>query len=215
MGAVARKLPTNEQAAALLPPRWLREGNVTFEEFCDLIEDGQKADLIDGVIYMASPDSIDTGRLDHWLERLLGHFVEVKGLGEVFGSRIAYRIGLKRGPEPEISFVPTAQLQLHKRGYFECAPALVVEIVSPDSVHRDYVIKRGVYEEAGVREYWIIDPDEKRATFLVLSRGRFKKGKVVGHRWHSKVLPGLPLDVRWLWAADRPRVIDLLREVLD
>jgi len=47
-----------------------------------------------------------------------------------------------------------------------------VEVVSPDSVERDYQLKRDAYEQAGVQSYWIIDPDEKRALFLVQVAGR-------------------------------------------
>lgn len=40
---------------------------VTFDEFCELVEDGQKADLIDGAIYMASPDNTDANLVNGWL----------------------------------------------------------------------------------------------------------------------------------------------------
>jgi Uma2 family endonuclease len=92
---------------------------------------------------------------------------------------------------------------------------LAVEIVSPDSVSRDYVQKRAIYEEAGVREYWIIDPDAKRATFLRLREGHFKTVTPARHIFHSQVLPGFFVDVRWLWRKRRPRVYDLVRHLLE
>src|SRR5262249_48495267 len=47
-----------------------RSGVFTFDDFCLLVKDGQKADLIDGVIYMASPDNTEAADLNVWLCRL-------------------------------------------------------------------------------------------------------------------------------------------------
>src|SRR5262249_61081553 len=95
--------------------------------------------------------------------------------------------------------------------FIDSASDLAVEIVSPDSVGRDYVQKRAIYERSGVLEYWIIDLDEKRATFLFLQGGRYEAHKSDDHIIVSKALPGFRLDERWLWKTARPRVHDVLR----
>jgi Uma2 family endonuclease len=192
----------------------MRPGSVSFSEFCAMVPDGIKADLLDGVIHMASPDSIDNGRLNIWLARLLGDYVETLDLGEIFISRIAFRLAEHQGPEPDIAFVPKKDLPLHRRGYFEKPPALAVEIVSADSVDWDYLLKRRLYEESGVREYWIIDPEKAEALFLFRQGKRFARGKLRNHIWKSGVLPGLSIDVRWLWMSPRPRVVDILPSLL-
>jgi Uma2 family endonuclease len=87
----------------LLP---VRRGDITFEEFVKMVPDGQKADLLDGVIYMASPDNTDAADLNMWLSTLIYSFVELHQLGKVYVSRVAYSLGPKRGPEPDIGFVP-------------------------------------------------------------------------------------------------------------
>jgi Uma2 family endonuclease len=191
-----------------------RQGDLTFEEFLDIVPDGQKADLLDGVIYMASRDNVPSNDLNAWLSRVLGGYVEVKQLGKVYVARVAYRIGDKGGPEPDLSFLPTNRLATRRRGYIKGPPALAIEIVSPDSVQRDYVHKRRIYEEAGVGEYWIIDPDERRATFLVLQGGRFRERKPVRHIWRSKVIDGFWIDVRWLWDEERPSAYSVLQRLL-
>jgi len=113
-----------------------------------------------------------------------------------------------------LSFVPKELLPRRRGGYFDGPPALAIEIVSPDSVFRDYVQKRQIYEDAGVQEYWIIDPEEKRATFLCLRNGRFKKMTPVRHVWHSKVLPGPNFDVRWFWDENRPEPDEVVQQLL-
>lgn len=189
----------------------VRRGEITFEEFLETVPDGGKADLLDGVIYMASPDNTDAANLNTWLAMLIYSFVEARDLGNVYISRVAYRLGSKRGPEPDIGFLPKEWDSTRRRGFIDGPPALAIEIVSPDSVGRDYVQKRSIYESSGVPEYWIVDPDEKRATFLVLRGGRYEAMKPVNHIFASKVLPGFRIDLRWLWKTQRPRIHDALR----
>lgn len=195
--------------------RGFRDGDITFEEFLDLIPNGQKADLLDGVIFMASPDNVDANDLNAWLCSVMRSYADALDLGKIYISRVAYRIGPKRGPEPDLSFVAKTMEARRRRGYIDGAPRLAIEIVSPDSVERDYVLKRAIYEAAGVGEYWILDPDESRATFLCLERGRFKERKPVRHIWRSRVLQGFWLDVRWLWDENRPNAHELVSRLLD
>ena len=193
-----------------------RDGDYTFDDFLALVEEDEKADLLDGVIYMASPESTDDNSLEAWLCRLLGGFVEELDLGEVYISRVAFRITEKQGPEPDLAFVAKKRRKIVHRGFVGGPPDIAVEIVSPDSVQRDYVKKRQVYEHAGVREYWIIDPAERRATFLRLTRGKFREVALDnGHIFRSTVLPGLWLDVRWLWAKRRPSALRLVQKMID
>src|SRR5262249_45372610 len=117
----------------------------TFDDFCFLVSDGQKADLIDGVIYVASPDNTDSNLLFIWLGGLISLFVETFDLGEVFGLRVALRLDGKNSPEPDILFVRKSRLHLVRRGHVAGAADLAMEIVSPESVERDYQMKRKQY----------------------------------------------------------------------
>src|SRR5579862_3532067 len=101
----------------------------TFGDFCALIGDGQKADLLDGVIYMASPDNTDAADLFVWLICLIYDYVEYKDLGKVFGSRVAFKLDEWNSPEPDIGFIRTKHLSRIRRGHVKGPPALAVEIV--------------------------------------------------------------------------------------
>lgn len=63
-------------------------------------------------------------------------------------------------------------------------------------------------------EYWIIDPDESRATFLRLRGDHFEAVTPVRHIIRSTVLPGFSFDIRWLWASPRPVTFDVLGRLL-
>jgi hypothetical protein len=80
---------------------------------------------------------------------------------------------------------------------------------------RDYVKKRAQYEKAGVREYWIIDPEQRRVQFLRRHRGKFREVAPVANFFESAVLPGFRLDVRWLWSGRRPAVSQTVRAMIE
>lgn len=188
---------------------------ITFEDFCLIVREDQKADLIDGVIYMASPESTDSNRLEVWLLRLISDFVDERELGEVFVSRVAFRLDKPQGPEPDIAFVRTDRLHLVEHGFVNGPPDLAIEIVSPDSIERDYVAKREQYRKAGVAEYWIIDEMEERVTLLRrTTTGAYREMKPRKGVLHSRVLPGFWLRTEWLWQEPRPKKTSVLAEIL-
>jgi Uma2 family endonuclease len=189
---------------------------VTFEEFCRLVPDGQKADLIGGVIYMASPDNWEAATLFGLLFRVIADFIDLYDLGVVLGPRVAFRLGKREGPEPDIGFLRKERVHLARRGYVDGPPDAGFEIVSPDSVERDYVRKRHQYREAKVPEYWIIDEVNHLVTLLRLdARGRYRVVRPRNGRYMSRVLPGFFLRAEWLWQNPLPKKSALLQRILD
>jgi Uma2 family endonuclease len=192
-----------------------RPGSHTFEDFCTLVPDGQKADLVNGVIYVASPENLGANSLFLWLAGLLDDYVQAKDLGWVFGSRVAFRLGDKNAPEPDIGFVARGQEQRLRTGFVDGPPDLAVEIVSPESVDRDYERKRRQYEQAGVREYWIVDEMESQVVLLRLgARGKFREIRPRRGVLLSEVVTGFWLRPEWLWRSPRPKKLDVLQQIL-
>jgi len=82
---------------------------------------------------------------------------------------------------------------------------LVMEVVSPDDPQRDLVTKREEFAEAGITEYWIVDPRNSHITVLDLEgtqyavHGKFKPGQ----KAISRLLPGFSVDVTAVFAAAR------------
>ncbi len=191
-----------------------RTTRYTFEDFCRIIREDQKADLIDGVIYMASPENTASNKLFLWLASIMNIYARRKKLGEVFGSRVALRLDEEHGPEPDIAFVLSEHLDRVQHGFVAGAADLAVEIVSPESVQRDYSHKRELYQEYGVSEYWIIDEEEQAVTLLRLKRGKYRQVRPKNGELHSEVLAGFWLRPEWLWQEPRPDEFDTLMGIL-
>ena len=186
------------------------------EEFFREIPDGVKADLIDGVIYVASPDSIDDDRLGYFIRNLIAFYAKrtLRG-GSTHGSRVAFVVGPRRAPEPDISYVSPERLAILTRTRGTAGPDIAVEIVSHDSVDRDYRLKKQLYEDAGVLEYWIIDPLDHRTTFYRLRQGRFEEVPLRNGRiFCSEALPGFWIRTAWFFQNPLPDDLECLEQIL-
>lgn len=192
-----------------------RHGINTFEDFCATIRSDQKADLIDGVIYMASPENTEANDLFCWLLTLLRLYAEEKNLGRVLGQRVALRLEDRNGPEPDILFVKEENADRIQRGHILGPVDLAIEIVTPDSAQRDYEEKRNQYEQHGIFEYWIVDEELQTVTALRLSaKGKYREVKPVKGILHSTSLPGFWLRLEWLWQDPRPKTMATLLQLL-
>jgi Uma2 family endonuclease len=195
-------------------PRRNRSGPITFAVFCSITSDSQKADLIDGVIYLSPPDYTDTNQQFGWLVRLLYDFCEYHDLGKVYGSRIAFKLDEKNSPEPDIAVVLKDHLGRVERGHVLGPADLAIEIVSPESVERDYDKKRNMYEKFKFPEYWIIDEELQKVTLLRLGARGYKEVRPRKGVLASQVLPGFWLRPEWTWQQPRRRKTDVLAEIL-
>jgi Uma2 family endonuclease len=115
---------------------------------------------------------------------------------------------------PDVMFVSTKRLEQLRHTYLDGAADLTVEIISPDSVDRDRSDKFSEYQIAGVREYWLIDPDRRTAEFFELGADRrFYPVPLCDGAFRSSVVPGFWLKPTWLWEDPLPDPIEVLKEL--
>lgn len=190
-----------------------RTGPFTFDDFCCLVKDGQKGDLIDGVIYLTPLDTPAANELFMWLMSLIHTVVQNGDLGEIYCLRVAFRLDDMNSPEPDIAFVSKAHLARVRRDCVEGPPDLAVEIVSPESVERDYQKKRAQYQKARVCEYWIVDEMATKVTLLRLTRGKYRAVRLRKGELHSQVLHGFWLRPDWLWQDPLPDPEEILAQI--
>lgn len=126
---------------------------------------GDRAELIDGQLYaMAPPNRLHQKLVMELSATLRQYIIAKEGNCEVYPAPFAVNLNAddETYVEPDISVICDKN-KLTDRGC-KGAPDLVIEIVSPSSRKMDYSIKNTLYSEAGVREYWIVDPEKSRTT---------------------------------------------------
>jgi Uma2 family endonuclease len=179
------------------------------------VNEGQKADLLNGVIYISPPETFAGGVLFLRLVTLLADYVEEFDLGHVCCGRIAFRLAEREVPEPDIAFIRKQREGIIERCLVNGPPDLAMEIVTPESIERDYELKRNAYQRAGVEEYWIVDEMEEKAYLLRLTKaGMYEEVRPLKGALVSRVVPGFYLRPEWLWRRPLPKKKDILRELL-
>ena len=132
-------------------------------EYIYSLPEGQRAELIDGQIYDMAPPMRIHQKLVSQLTKLIGNYIDANHGGcEVYPAPFAVFLNAdnKTYVEPDISIICDPN-KLTDKGCFG-APDWIIEIVSPGSRRMDYYTKLFKYRTAGVREYWIVDPEKNR-----------------------------------------------------
>jgi Uma2 family endonuclease len=165
------------------------------------------------IIYMSNPSLIHQDISD-FLTAVLRFFVEEKQLGRVISAPFQLKFDFRKtGRQPDIMFVSNANADKIKKQYVEDTADLVIEVISPESRTRDKADKFYEYEQAGVKEYWLIDPDRKRAEFYSLGDDGFFNFEIPENGvFKSKVLAGINLKVDWLWQENLPTLMEVLKD---
>ena len=124
-------------------------------------------------------------------------------LGRLYTAPIDVRLSPDNVLMPDIIFVARERRLIVGAKVIEAAPDLVVEILSPGTRHRDLGVNRGLYARFGLREYWIVDPDDHTATVLSLTGEEYVPLPVNDDGTiRSAVFPGLDLTVEVVFAVD-------------
>jgi Uma2 family endonuclease len=199
-------LALQRQAPDYVPPP---PAPVSWEAFLAWADEDTHAEWVDGEIIEMPPVLDDHQFILGFIYRLVMEVVDERELGLVYLAPFKMRLPSRRtGREPDLCFVRSAHTERAHPTYIDGPADLAVEIVSPESVDRDYEVKRTEYEAAGVPEYWIIDPLRKEARFYQLgSDGRYRLGSVGDDGiYTSTVVTGLRLRVSWLWQHPLPTI---------
>lgn len=138
-----------------------QEKGYTEEDYYNLPKD-VRAELIDGQFYnMSSPSRVHQELLGAMYVAIANYIKAKGGSCRVYPAPFAVKLFNDRTNivEPDISVICDPK-KLTAKGC-SGAPDWIIEIVSPSNPSHDYITKLGLYHDAGVREYWIVDPQNK------------------------------------------------------
>lgn len=179
--------------------RWPAQGEWTYEDYLRLPDDGRRYEVIRGVLYVAASPNYDHQYTALKLALKLAPFVEENELGVVLTGPFDILLpeGIATPVEPDILFIRKERQPRRGDKNFQGVPDLLVEVLSPSSRVYDRKIKLAAYRDAGVPEFWLVDPVSRTVVIYGWKEGRFTEidRGGVGDEVSSVVLPGFRLQV--------------------
>ncbi len=169
----------------------------TYREYLQNTDEG-RYELINGRLERMPAPGFIHQRVLARLFLVMRLWTEEKSIGEVLPAPFDVILGERVVVQPGIVFISKENLKNVREGRLFGPPDLVVEIVSPNTVRRDTFVKKNLYAEAGVKEYWIVYPEERAIEVWVLKEGKYHLHSVSegDGRVKSEVLKGLEVDVK-------------------
>jgi Uma2 family endonuclease len=204
------------------PPLAPRTGEqrlrMSYEQFLAWSDEDTHAEWVNGEVLVYMPPVTNHQRLVLFLSAVIYDYVELFLLGEVLTAPFEMRhLPGRSSREPDLLFIARENLSRLTPERLEGPADLVVEILSPSSAFRDRVEKFKEYQEAGIPEYWTIDPDpaHRQAAFYQRSAaGKYQEGPLDAEgRYHSLALPGFWLNPAWLWREPLPKAEEVLLDI--
>jgi Uma2 family endonuclease len=173
----------------------------SFDELAaELPESNLPTELWDGELIMSPAPSFFHQEVVDRFHDFLKAWVRKHLLGKTGIAPLDMVLTMRRAIQPDVVFISNERLGIIGNTVNGAAD-LVAEVISPESRRRDRIDKRDLYEQHGVREYWLIDPEAKTVEVLYLQSGAYQ---LIG-RWHpgerarSRLLKGFDLPVSALF----------------
>ena len=175
------------------------DGYYTYEDYCSW-DDDERLELIDGKIYVMSPAPLRIHqKIVMNLSAILFNFLKDKPC-EVYSAPFDVRLNADTDDntvvQPDIVVI-CDQSKLTDKGCVG-VPDLIIEVLSPSSVVNDKVVKFKAYREAGVREYWVVDPENSLVLVNLLDRANYTTHPYYGDSAciSVSVLEGCVIDLK-------------------
>ncbi len=155
-----------------LPP-----GDLTYDDYVRLPDDGRRYEIIDGELEVSPAPNPRHQRVSAKFFAILHNHVEERRLGQVYYAPIDVLLARDSIVQPDLVFVAAARELIITERAIEGPPDLVVEILSPWSDRRDRVTKARLFARYGVRQYWIVDPEARTLEMYEPKRGAPRRGR--------------------------------------
>ncbi|MGI6286130.1 Uma2 family endonuclease [Neomoorella humiferrea] len=177
------------------------KNSYTYEDYARLPE-GTPFQLIGGKLIMTpAPGTYHQIILMRLIEKLL-FFLAGKDLGILFTAPVDVFLEEKETYQPDIIFIAKDRMHIIETTKIKGAPDLVIEILSPSTGYYDLKKKARVYARCGVKEYWIVDPEDKSIEVFQQKEGNFVLVHHVEETGQAKsiLLKGFAVEAKEIFA---------------
>lgn len=155
----------------------------SFAEYCHYNDNtDNRYELVDGHLEIMTPPSFRHLLIADKLKEILNQEIKRQQTSLICLPELGVRTGWKKSRIVDLAVISRSQIidSLEQTAICEIPPLLVIEIVSPDSIQRDYRYKRSEYAAVGIFEYWIVDPLEQKITVLTFNEGLYDEQVFLG-----------------------------------
>ena len=160
--------------------------------------DDERYELIEGELLMTPSPVMRHQRISRKMLIALDNHVTDNDLGEVFDAPSDVYLDNENVVQPDILFVSKERLDIIGEKNIQGAPDLVIEIISESTAYRDLVQKKKLYVRFGVKEYWIVIPEESSVDIFTLKDNAFVLHKSYGKEdiLQSPLLKKLKIELK-------------------
>jgi Uma2 family endonuclease len=172
--------------------------NFTYADLMSIPQvEGERYEILRGVLVVSASPAERHAWITGQLFMLINAHVQIHRLGAVYHGPVDVRLTEFDVVVPDLMFLSTERRHLYTgRQAVDGAPDMVVEVLSPSTRSRDLTSKMTLYAEAGVSEYWIVDPDTVGLTiYRRTALGDFEALREEGGVLTSQVIAGLKVTV--------------------
>jgi Uma2 family endonuclease len=196
-------------------PYSVRLYGVAEDLFDELTDEDTKAELIDGVMIMHSPASLQHENTGNFLGGLMRFYAKAKSLGLMIasGNGIVH-LSKDRKLAPDGFFIRKERVPSPLPKQFDGVPDLILEVLSPSNRNDDLIDKRKIYREAGVDEIWFVDNEHKQIIVDRKQADGYAENIVTEGKFLSNAIEGFWINVDWLWQEPLPDELTCLQEIL-
>ncbi|MBE9034836.1 Uma2 family endonuclease [aff. Roholtiella sp. LEGE 12411] len=179
--------------------------SITFEEYL-IYDDGSdfRNELVDGRLELMNPPTIQHFLIADFLDTALKTEIKRCSYPWLCLREGGVRTGRNKSRLTDLCVVTLEQAKelLNVSAVFQSPPLLIIEVVSPESVKRDYRYKRSEYAALEVSEYWIVDPLETKITVLFLEEGLYEDTVFTSNQQiASRTFPELAIATEQVFSA--------------
>lgn len=145
----------------------------TYRDYLNLPDDGQRYEIIHGDLVMTPAPVPLHQMVSGNIFNLLSTHVKTNQLGFVLYAPCDVVLDELNVVQPDILFITRERAEIITEKNIQGAPDLIIEIISPTTAYYDLVSKKDVYQQFGVKEYWLVDPIRRSVQVLVLTDGKW------------------------------------------
>lgn len=166
---------------------------LTYEDYVLFPDDGKRHEIIEGEHFMAPSPVTKHQAVSRNLEWLIERHLRQTKVGYVFDAPLDVVLSDTNIVQPDLVYVSKERSEIITEQNIRGTPDSVVEILSESTAAMDRLLKRNLYAQFGVREYWAVDPDEETVEVNVWTPDGYRKREVLGRadRLCTEMISGL------------------------